>query len=98
MVHEVRQCAQRTISSTWTWWDLTDPSRAHRPRRRSSARRRLDLEDVTALADALRTFIAQPELAKAKAEALRVAIARKFTIASMNSAILQLYYGALGRN
>ena len=54
-------------------------------------------EDVAALARALRALLAEPELARAKADSLRVAIARKFAIASMNGAILTLYYGALGR-
>lgn len=54
-------------------------------------------EDVEALADAMRAVLGNPELAKWKADELRDAVGRRFTIASMNSAILQLYYGALGR-
>ncbi|MDP4360602.1 glycosyltransferase, partial [Escherichia coli] len=54
-------------------------------------------EDVEALADAMRAVLGNPELAKWKADELRDAVGRRFTITSMNSAILQLYYGALGR-
>jgi hypothetical protein len=45
----------------------------------------------------LRQKLRDPEAATAEAAELRVAIARQFTIASMNGAILQLYSGALGR-
>ncbi|MDX2204274.1 MAG: glycosyltransferase family 4 protein [Hyphomicrobiaceae bacterium] len=54
-------------------------------------------DDVDALCAAMRATLAEPELARWKADGLREAIAARFTIASMNSAILRLYYGALGR-
>jgi len=53
--------------------------------------------DVDALAQAMRAALATPEIYVAKAEELRSAIARRFTITSMSLAILQLYYGALGQ-
>lgn len=53
-------------------------------------------QDASALAQALRQKLRDPDAALAEAAELRVAIARKFTIASMNNAILQLYLNVLG--
>lgn len=57
----------------------------------------LPADDVDALAAAMRAILEDPDLARWKADELREAIGQRFTIASMNSAILQLYYGALGK-
>lgn len=54
-------------------------------------------EDAPALACAIDELLRDPGLAARKSAQLQAAIARQFTIASMNSAILHLYYGALGR-
>ncbi len=54
-------------------------------------------QDVSALAAAMRDALQNPDEAKAKARELRCAVGERFTIASMNFAILQLYYGALGK-
>ncbi len=53
-------------------------------------------DDVPALTGALRAVLADPAGAHEKARQLREKIGERFTIASMNSAILKLYYGALG--
>lgn len=53
--------------------------------------------DVPALAEAMRGVLDNPAQAAANAAELREAVAERFTIASMNVAILHLYYGALGQ-
>ena len=57
----------------------------------------LPAEDVQALAAAMRRVLDAPSQAAAEAAELRAAVAARFTIASMNLAILHLYYGALGQ-
>lgn len=52
-------------------------------------------DDVPALAEALRGAVENPAQMAANAVELRAAVAERFTIASMNLAILHLYYGAL---
>lgn len=54
-------------------------------------------DDVMALAASMRGVLDNPSQASAHASALRAAVAERFTIASMNLAILHLYYGALGQ-
>lgn len=54
-------------------------------------------EDVPALAAAMRRVLDNPSQAAADARELRGAVGDRFTIASMNLAILHLYYGALGQ-
>ena len=46
---------------------------------------------VGVLANTLRAALAQPDLAKAKAERLRANVQRKFTVAGMTSAVLDFY-------
>lgn len=54
-------------------------------------------DDAGALAMAMRDVLEHPSRAAARAGALRAAVAERFTITSMNLAILHLYHGALGQ-
>jgi glycosyltransferase involved in cell wall biosynthesis len=55
-------------------------------------------DDVQALTRALRKALDDPAHAQEVAHDLKLAIAAKFTVSSMTSSILQLYYDALGRD
>jgi hypothetical protein len=54
--------------------------------------------DMNALAQAMTAFLAAPGAAEARAQRLKGAVSRKFTVRAMTAAVLDLYAAALAVN